>query len=352
MRRAGRRLHGSQLGHGGKASVARTNVEVEAALPRHARRLALGCALSAAAGMPLAADYPNKPVRMVVGYPPGGGADAATRTISGRFSQLLGQQVIVDNRGGASGNIATEIVARSTPDGYTLLMGSIAALAINPTLFPKLPFDPLRDLAPVTLVVDSTNILCLGNAVAVATVAELITLAKMRSLNAGSSGVGGTGHLAIELFNAMTGTRIVHVPYKGGGPAMLDLVAGNIQLIFANAGSAVGQIKAGKVKGIAVTTAKRSKLMPELPTVAEAGVPGFEANNWLGVVAPAKTPPAIVARLNQDLIATLAAPEVAESLFRQGFEVHYGTPAAFHQYMGAEISKWAKVVKLAGATVN
>lgn len=306
-------------------------------------------AIGASASPGRAAGYPDKPVRLVVGYPPGGGADSATRSIAGRFSQLLGQQVIVDNRGGASGNIATEIVSKSAPDGYTLLMGSIAALAINPNLFGKLPFDPVRDLAPVSLVVDSTNILCVATGLPVATVSDLVLLAKTRSLNAGSSGVGGTGHLAVELFNVLTGTRIVHVPYKGGGPAMLDLVAGNIELIFANAASAVGQIKAGKVKGIAVTTGQRSRLMPDLPTVSESGIAGFEANNWLGIVVPSKTSAAIVNRLNKDLTTTLATPEVAESLFRQGFEVHPSTPGEFGQYIRAEISKWSKVVKVSGA---
>ena len=201
-----------------------------------------------------AAEYPTKPIRFVVGFAPGGGTDTTARAMANRLTELLRQQVIVDNRPGAAGNIATDIVSKSTPDGYTVLMGTIAALAINPSLYSKLPFDPIRDLAPVTLAVDSTNILVVHPSVAAKSVKELIALAKTKSLNGGSSGVGGTGHLALELFNLQAGTKIVHVPYKGGGPAMVDLLAGNISLIFATAASAVSHIKAGKIRALAVTT--------------------------------------------------------------------------------------------------
>jgi tripartite-type tricarboxylate transporter receptor subunit TctC len=309
------------------------------------------CALSASVAVGATGEYPTKPIRFVVGFPPGGGADTAARALTGKLSQLLGQQIIVDNRPGASGNIGTEIVARAAPDGHTLLLGSVAALAINPNLYQKLPFDPLRDLAAISRAVDSTNIVCLSPAVEASSIRELIAVARGKSINAGSSGVGGTGHLAVELFNTLTGTRIVHVAYKGGGPAMVDLMAGNIQLIFANAASAVGPLKSGKIKAIAVTTGKRSRLMPELPTVSEAGVPGFEANNWLGLLVPAGTPRAIVDRLNKETAATLATPEVADLLFRQGFEVSYGTPEQFAAYIKSEIAKWGKVVKDSGAKV-
>jgi tripartite-type tricarboxylate transporter receptor subunit TctC len=305
--------------------------------------------LNASAAAAAQSDYPSRPIRFVVGFPPGGGADTATRSIAGKLGQLLGQQIIIDNRPGASGNIGTEIVARSTPDGYTLLMGSVAALAINPSLFSKLAFHPLKDLAPVSRTVDSTNILCLNATLEVANVREFIALGRSKPLNAGSSGVGSTGHLAGEMLNTMVGTRIVHVPYKGGGPAMVDLMAGNIHMIFANAASAVGPLKSGKIKAIAVTTAKRSRLMPELPTMIEGGVPGYEANNWLGVVVPAGTPRAVVERLNKDVVATLNTPEVADQLFRQGFEVAPSTPQEFAHYIKTEISKWAKVVKDSGA---
>lgn len=312
----------------------------------------MGLISAVLAGPAFAAEYPTKPVRFVVGFAPGGGTDTTARAMANRLTELLGQQVIVDNRPGAAGNIATDIVAKSNADGYTVLLGTIAALAINPSLYGKLPFDPLKDLAPVTLAVDSTNVLSLNPSVPAKTVKELIALAKTRSLNGGSSGVGGTGHLAIELFNTMAGTKIVHVPYKGGGPAMVDLLAGNIQLIFATAASAVNFIKVGKIRGIAVTTAKRSALMPDLPTIAEAGLPGYEANNWYGVLVPAKTPRAIVNRLNKEVTATLNTPAVKDFLFKQGLDANPGTPEQFGAYIKSENIKWAKVVKESGAKAN
>ncbi|HSN40868.1 MAG TPA: tripartite tricarboxylate transporter substrate binding protein [Burkholderiales bacterium] len=317
------------------------------------RKFVLIGLIPAVFAMPVFADaYPAKPVRFVVGFAPGGGTDTTARAMANRLTELLGQQVIVDNRPGAAGNIATDIVAKSTPDGYTVLLGTIAALAINPSLYGKLPFDPLKDLAPVTLAVDSTNVLSLNPSVPARSVKELIVLAKSKSLNAGSSGVGGTGHLAIELFNTMAGTKIVHVPYKGGGPAMVDLLAGNINLIFATAASAVNFIKAGKIRGIAVTTAKRSALMPDLPTIAEAGLPGYEANNWYGVLVPAKTPRAIINRLNKEVTATLNTPAVKDFLFKQGLDANPGTPEQFGAYIKSENVKWAKVVKASGAKAN
>ena len=227
-------------------------------------------------------DYPNRPIRMIVGFAPGGGTDLTARPVAQKLSELLGQQVIVENRPGAAGNIATEQVARAAPDGYTILMGTIAALAINPSLYGNLKYDPEADFAPVIQVVDATNVLVLHPSVQANSVQELIALAKQKSLSAGSSGIGATGHLSIELFNLMAGVKLVHVPYKGGGPAMTDLVGGQVQLIFATAASAIPQIKAGRIKGIAVTTIKRSALMPDLPTLSEAGLTGFDANNWYG----------------------------------------------------------------------
>lgn len=312
----------------------------------------MGLISAVLAGSAFAAEYPTKPVRFVVGFAPGGGTDTTARAMANRLTELLGQQVIVDNRPGAAGNIATDIVAKSNADGYTVLLGTIAALAINPSLYGKLPFDPVKDLAPVTLAVDSTNVLSLNPSVPAKTVKELIVLAKSRSLNGGSSGVGGTGHLAIELFNTMAGTKIVHVPYKGGGPAMVDLLAGNIQLIFATAASAVNFIKVGKIRGIAVTTAKRSALMPDLPTIAEAGLPGYEANNWYGVLVPAKTSRAIINRLNKEVTATLNTPAVKDFLFKQGLDANPGTPEQFGAYIKSENIKWAKVVKESGAKAN
>ena len=299
-----------------------------------------------------AADYPTKPIRMIVGFAPGGGTDTTARAISAKLTDLLGQQVIIDNRAGAAGNIATDIVAKANPDGYTILMGTIAALAINPSLYAKLPFDSIKDFAPIIQAVDSTNILSLHPSVAAGSVKELIALAKTKSLNYGSSGVGGTGHLAGELFNTMAGVKMTHVPYKGGGPAMIDLIGGQVQLVFATAASAVTQIKAGKIKGIAVTTAKRSALMPNLPTISEAGLPGFDANNWYGLLAPAKTPRPVIMRLNTEVTKVLNMPDVKEFLFNQGLDPAPGTPEKFGAYIKSEMMKWAKVVKDSGAKAN
>jgi tripartite-type tricarboxylate transporter receptor subunit TctC len=305
-------------------------------------------AAAAAAPAATAQQWPQRPIRMLVGFAPGGGTDATARAIAPRMSELLGQQVVVDNRPGATGNIAADITAKANPDGYTILMGTIAALAINPSLYSKLPFDPIRDLAPVARAVDSTNVLVLHPSVPAKSVKELIALAKAKPLNCGSSGVGGAGHLALELFNLQTGTRMTHVPYKGGGPAMIDLLAGNIQLIFATAASSVAHIKSGKIRAIAVTTAKRAPLVPDLPTVAETGLKGFEANNWYGVVVPAKTPRPIIDRLNKNIATALLVPDVKELLFKQGLDVAPDSPEAFGAYIKSETVKWAKVIKAAG----
>jgi len=299
-------------------------------------------------GASAADPYPTRLIRMVVGFAPGGGTDLTARPVAQKLSELLGQQVIVENRPGASGNIATEQVTRAAPDGYTVLMGTIAVLAINPTLYGNLRFDPETDLAPVIQVVDSTNVLALHPSVPANSVKELIELAKERSLSAGSSGVGGTGHLAIELFNLLAGGKLVHVPYKGGGPAMADLVGGQVNLVFATAASAVPHLKSGRIKGIAVTTAKRSALMPDLPTVAEGGLAGFEANNWNGLVVPAKTPRAIIDRLNAEMTKVLNMSDVRTTLFNQGLDPAPGTPEQFGAYIRSERAKWAKVIKASG----
>jgi tripartite-type tricarboxylate transporter receptor subunit TctC len=300
------------------------------------------------AAMPAgAADFPTKPVRLVIGFAPGGGTDTTARALATKLTPAFGQQVIVDNRPGHSGTIAADITAKAVPDGHTVLLGTIA-LVINPSLAKKMPFDTFKDLMPVTQAVDSTNILIVHPSVPAKSVKELIALAKDKSLNAGSSGIGGTGHLAVELFNLQAGTKIVHVPYKGGGPAMIDLLAGNIQLIFATAASSIAHIKAGKARALAVTTAKRSALVPDLPTVAEAGLKGFEANNWNAFLVPAGTPRPIINRLNKELSAALLAPDIKDFLFKQGLDAAPGTPEALAKYMRSEYAKWAKVIKAAG----
>ena len=293
--------------------------------------------------------YPTKPIRMIVGFAPGGGTDLTARPVALKLSELLGQQVVVENRPGAAGNTATEQVARAAPDGYTILMGTIAALAINPSLYGNLKFDPEVDFAPVIQVVDATNVLVLHPSVPANSVQELIALAKQKSLSAGSSGIGATGHLSIELFNLMAGVKLVHVPYKGGGPAMTDLVGGQVQLVFATTASAIPQIKGGRIKGIAVTTARRSSLLPELPTISETGLTGFDANNWYGIVVPAKTPRAIIDQLNAEVTKILNMADVRATLHNQGLDPAPGTPEQFGAYIKSERIKWARVIKASGA---
>ena len=293
--------------------------------------------------------YPVRPIRMIVGFAPGGGTDLTARPVAQKLSELLGQQVIVENRPGAAGNIATEQVVKAAPDGYTLLMGTIAALAINPSLYGNLRFDPETDLAPVIQVVDATNVLALHPSVPASSVKELIALAREKSLSAGSSGIGATGHLSIELFNLMAGVKLVHVPYKGGGPAMADLVGGQVNLIFATTASAIPHLKSGRIKGIAVTTAKRSALLPDMPTISEAGLDGFDANNWYGLVVPAKTPRAIIDQLNAEVTKILNMPDVKTTLFNQGLDPAPGTPEQFGAYIRSERAKWARVIKESGA---
>ncbi len=296
----------------------------------------------------LAQTFPTKPIRMLVGFAPGGGTDTAARAIAAKLSERVGQSVIIDNRPGAAGNIATELTVSAVPDGHTLLLGSIASFAVNPSLYKKLPFDPLKDLAPLTRAADSTNILVTHPSVQARSVKELIALAKTRTLNAGSSGIGGTGHLAIELFNLQTGAKMTHVPYKGGGPAIIDLLAGNIHLIFATAASAVQHVKAGKINALGVTTLKRWSFMSDIPTIAEAGIAGFETNNWYGYMVPLQTPRPIIDRLNREITAILLLPDVKDFLFRQGMDVAPGTPEDFAKYIKSETVKWEKVIKAAG----
>src|SRR3954466_1094489 len=268
---------------------------------KHAPLKLLSIALAGATstGVVFAAAYPDKPVRMLVGFAAGGGTDTTARVIGIPLAEALGQQVIVDNRPGAAGNIAADIAAHSVPDGYTLLMGTIAALAINPSLYAKLPFDPVKDFEPISLAVSSMNVLVVHPSVAAKNVRELMALAKAQpnKLSYGSSGVGGAGHLAGVLFDQLAGTQTTHVPYKGGAPAMIALVSGEVNMVFSTAETAVPQVKAGKIRALGVTTAKRSALLPDLPTIAEGGLAGYEANNWYGLLAPAKTPQPIIDRL-------------------------------------------------------
>ena len=318
---------------------------------RAAASLSAALAVSALHAAAAAEAYPAKPVRFVVAFPPGGGTDIIARSIAQKLSERLAQQVVVDNRPGAGGNIGTDIVAKSAPDGHTLLMGSAGPLAINASLFGKMPFDPIRDLAPVTLAASTPNVLVVHPSLRAATIEELIALAKARpgEINFASSGHGTPAHLAGELFNSMARVKMVHVPYKGAAPALADLLGGQVQLMFSTMPPALPHVKDGRLRALAVTSAKRSPAMPELPTVDEIALPGFEANTWHGVVAPAGTPTAIIARLNREIVSILHLPEVVERLSAQGAEPVGSTPEEFAAYIRSETVKWAKVVRESGA---
>ncbi len=298
--------------------------------------------------------YPAKPVRFVIAFSPGGPSDILTRLLGGKLAESMGQPFVFDNRPGAGGNIAGEIVAKSPPDGYTLLMGNNSILATNASLYKNMSFDPVKDLAPITLVASQPNILVVHPSVPVKSVKEFIALAKARpgQLNYASSGSGAAAHLAAELFQSMTGTSMVHVPYKGAGPALIDELAGQCQVMFATALSVQPYIQSGRMRPLAVTTARRSPTMPELPTVAESGVPGFDASTWHGVVAPAGTPEGIIMRLNTEINRVLKLTDVRDRLTSQGAEIIGGTPQEFAAYIRKEIPKWAKVVKDSGARAD
>ena len=293
--------------------------------------------------------YPNRPIRVIVPFPAGGPSDVAMRTIAPRLAEALGQQIIIDNRGGAGGATGTELVAKSSPDGYTLLAGTIGGLAVSPTLNPKLGYNTLRDLAPITQTVNVAYIVTLHPSVPAKSIKELLALARSRpgKLNYGTSGAGTGPHLAGELMNMMAGINIVHVPYKGSAPAQTALMSGEVDLTFENTLIVLPQVKAGRVRPIAATGVQRSKLMPDLPTVAESGLPGFSASGWYGMLAPIATPKDIIARLNTDVTRVLRMPDLAERLNSMAAEPAPGTPEQFGAFIRAEIDKWAKVVKAA-----
>jgi tripartite-type tricarboxylate transporter receptor subunit TctC len=297
------------------------------------------------------AGYPTKPIRFVLGFPPGGASDTMARVIGTRLSEGLGQPIVIDNRPGAGGNIAAEIVARSVPDGYTMLLGNNGILAVNVSLYPKLSFDPVKDFAPVVLIASQPNILVVHSGVQANSVKELITLARSKpgQLNYASPGAGTTAHLAAELFKRMAGVEFVLIPFKGGGPAALAMLSGECQFTFATALSVQGHIKTGKLRALAVTTAKRSPNFADLPTVAEAGVPGFDAITWHGVVVPVRTPPPAIARLNSEFNKLLRTAEMRERMATLGSDVIGGEPKDLTDYMRAEIPRWAKVIKESGA---
>ena len=301
--------------------------------------------------------FPTKPIRFIVPYPPGGPLDTIARLTGQQVSQRLGQPVIIDNKPGAGGNLGADAVAKSMPDGHTILMGAVATHAINPTLYKKMPYDAAKDFAPITLLVSTPNVLVVNPLVKARSVAELIALAKREpgKLNFGSGSNGSAGHLAGELFKSMASVDMTHVPYKGSAPALQDLLAGQIQIMFDNLASAMPQIKAGKLTALAVTTAQRSAFAPDLPTIAESGgaaLAGFDISTWFGVFAPAGTPKEIIAVLNQEFNRAIRVAEVKEKLDGMGAEAVGTTPEAFQTYIKTEASKYAEVIKKSGAQVD
>jgi len=311
---------------------------------------ALALLAAAMAAHAIAQSYPTKAIRMIVPFPPGGPNDILGRVIAQRLSEQLGQQVVIDNRGGAGGLIGAEIAARAAPDGYTLLFGGTATLAINPGLHKKLPYDPLKDFAAVSLVGTAPSMLVVHPSLPVKTVKDLIALARAKpgQLNFASAGVGTPPHLAGELFKSMAGVDMTHVPYKGGGPALNDLLGGQIGVYFSGISSALPYVKEGRLRGVAVTSAKRTAVMPELPTVAESGLPGYEVGNWYAIVAPTGTAPAIIARLNGEIVRALAAAEVKKRFLELAADPIGSAPAELAKYNRSEIAKWARALKAAG----
>jgi tripartite-type tricarboxylate transporter receptor subunit TctC len=301
----------------------------------------------------LAQQYPTKPVRLIVPQPPGGGADIVARLIAQKLGEQLGQQVVVDNRAGAGGIVGTELVARAQPDGYTLLTGITGSLTINPNLYKNLPYRPVEDFEPISLAVMSPYLLAVHASVSANTVAELIALAKSKAapLTYSTPGNGSLAHLAMEWFRTATGTQFTHVPYKGSA-AFGAVVAGEIQVTLVSVVSGMPQIKSGRVKALAITSRNRSRAIPELPTVAEAGVVGFEATNWFGVVAPRATPQPVIMRLYKLIAAFARNAELRDRLLRDGAEAIGGTPQEFTELIKAELKRWGDVVKLSGARID
>jgi tripartite-type tricarboxylate transporter receptor subunit TctC len=305
-------------------------------------------------GAAIAQPYPTKPVRLVLPYPPGGGSDTIGRPLAQKMSEGLGQQVVVENRGGASGNIGMEYVARSAPDGYTLVFALTAQLAVNPALYQKLPYDPIKDYAPISLLGSGGYILVAHPSLPVKNVKELIALAKLRpgQIAYSSSGNGSGGHLAMELLDHMAGIKMLHVPYKGGGPALIDCLAGQVQLLFATQLASWQHIQAGRIRALATSTLKRPASIPDLPTVAESGLPGFDAGVWYGLLAPAGTPREIVTKLNGEVVRALQQADYRKLLVGNTIEPIGSSPEQLGQYIRSELTKWTKVVKDAGVHVD
>ena len=339
-------------GVGGEAGVNGARMKDEKKRAAGVRAYGLFVAALLLASAASSADYPSRPVRLLVGFPPGGAADILGRMAAQQLTERLGQQVVVDNRGGAGGLVATELAARAAPDGYTLLFTSIPHV-INPHLYQKVQYDPIRDFAPVVQFVTVPLMMAANVSLPVKSVKDLIAYAKARpgQINYASSGSGASSHLAMELFKTMAGVDLNHIPYKGTGPLMTDLISGQIQLTIVSVVPLAPQVKAGKVRGLAMTGPKRSPLFPDMPAIAET-VPGYEVVNWFGILAPAGTPAAIITRLNAGMNRALEAQPVKDSLRAQGAEAAAGSADEFARIIKADFSKWAKVVRESGARVD
>ncbi len=312
------------------------------------------CALGLMTGIPVQAassssDYPNRPIRLVLPFPPGGGTDTLARIIAPKLSQAMGQQWVVDNRGGAGGNIANDVVAKAAADGYTVLMGFNTALTVNPALYKNLPFDVMRDFQPITQLAGAQYVMVVHPSVAATSVKEFVALAKAKpgALNYSSGGIGTPLHLAAELFKLKAGVNMVHVPFKGGGPAVVAVLGGEIQVTFGSLPASMPHVKAGKLRALAVTGLKRSEVAPDVPTLAESGFPGFDVTNWYGFLVPAKTPEPVVTRLHREALVAMRTPEVQEALAKQGLEIATSNPAEFAALIKSETATWAELIKAA-----
>ena len=316
---------------------------------KHIAKLVLLGSLLCSCTFAAAQDYPARPLRMILGFAPGGSTDLVARVLAQKMAATWNQQVVVDNRPGANGMIGADLVAKATPDGHTLLLSSIGPMAINASLY-KMPYDIVKDFAPVTYTGNVTNLLVVHPSVPAANVRELMALAKAQpgKLTFGSSGAGGAPHMAVELFKILAKVDVVHVPYKGGGPAMADLVGGQISGSFASMPSSIPFVRNGKLRALAVTAPKRSPAAPEVPTVSEAGIPGFSVLDWQGMFTTAKTPAPVINKLNAEIKRALALPDVIEKLATAGVEIQTTTPEEWGRFVQSEIEKWAKVVKTAG----
>ena len=308
-------------------------------------------AVFATAALPQA-DFPSRPLRLIVTVPPGGAADFIARLVGWKLAEGLRQPVVVENRGGAGGTIAADAVAKSAPDGYTLLQNSITTHGIGPHLYSKLPYDPVKDFAPVSMLASLPLIMTVNAELPVRSIQELVAYAKARPLGFASSGNGGAPHMAAELFKSVSGADMVHVPYKGSGPAVADLVAGRVQVMFDAAPALIAHVKSGRLRVLAAASPQRNRLLPEVPTFAELGLPRIAVALWYGVVAPAATPRPVVEKLNREIVKALEAPEVRERLLGQGADPMPGAPEAFAAFMQEEMTKWAPVVKQAGVKLD